>query len=88
VRGAAPVRALAPGHGIEHEAAQRMVKFKRGLAPNLRDYGHDPIERSLHRTFLCSLCVVAYGFCSLEPKILCDQIRFVSLLKSEMKSLT
>jgi hypothetical protein len=45
--GRAPVRTLAPGHGIKHEAAQREVKFKRGLAPNLRDYGHDPIERSL-----------------------------------------
>jgi hypothetical protein len=38
------VRALAPGHGVEHEAAQRMFKFKRGLAPNLRDYGHDPLR--------------------------------------------
>jgi hypothetical protein len=50
-------------HDIEHEAAQRVVKFKRGMAPNLRDYGHDPIERSLHLTFLCHLCVEAYGFC-------------------------
>jgi hypothetical protein len=58
----APVRALAPRHGVEHEAAQRMVKFMCGLAPNLRDYGHDPVERSLHRTFLCRLCVAAYGF--------------------------
>jgi hypothetical protein len=56
------VRALAPGHGVEHEAAQRVVKFKRELAPNLRDYGHDPVERSLHLTFLCRLCVEAYGF--------------------------
>ena len=63
VRGGASVRALAPGHGAEHEAAQRMVKFKRGLAPNLRDYDHDPVERSLHQTFLCRLFVVAYGFC-------------------------
>jgi hypothetical protein len=63
VCGQAPVRALAPGHDVEHEAAQRVVKFKRGLAPNLRDYGHDPIERSLHLTFLCRLCVDAYGFC-------------------------
>jgi hypothetical protein len=63
VRGRALVRALAPGHGIEHEAAQREVKFKRGLAPNLCDYGHDPIERSLPLTFLWRLCVEAYGFC-------------------------
>jgi hypothetical protein len=63
VHGRAPVLALAPGHGVEHEAAQRQVKFKRGLAPNLRDYGHDPIERSLPPTFLCCLCVEAYGFC-------------------------
>jgi hypothetical protein len=27
VRGRAPVRALALGHGVEHEAAQRVVKF-------------------------------------------------------------
>jgi hypothetical protein len=63
VRGRAPVRALASGHGVEHEAAQREVKFKHGLAPNLRDYGHDPVERSLPLTFLCCLCVEAYGFC-------------------------
>jgi hypothetical protein len=52
--GRAPVRTLAPGHGIEHEAAQREVKFKRGLAPNLRDYGHDPIERSRPPDFALS----------------------------------
>jgi hypothetical protein len=63
VRRRAPVRALAPGHDVEHEAAQRVVKFKRGLAPNLHDYGHDPIERSLHLTFLCCFCVEDYGFC-------------------------
>jgi hypothetical protein len=57
------VRALAPGQGVEHEAAQREVKFKHGLAPNLRDYGRDPIERSLPLTFLCRLCVEAYEFC-------------------------
>ena len=62
VRGRASVHALASGHGVEHEAAQREVKFKRGLAPNLCDYGHDPIERSLPLTFLCRLCVEAYGF--------------------------
>jgi hypothetical protein len=63
VRGRALVRALAPGHGVEHEAAQREVKFKRGLAPNICDYGHDAVERSLPLTFLCCLCVEAYGFC-------------------------
>jgi hypothetical protein len=63
LRGRALVRALAYWHGIEHEAAQSEVKFKRGLAPNLRDYGHDPVERSLPLTFLCRLCVEAYGFC-------------------------
>jgi hypothetical protein len=62
VRGRVPVRALASGHGVEHEAAQREVMFKRGLAPNLWDYGHDPVERSLPLTFLCRLCVEAYGF--------------------------
>jgi hypothetical protein len=35
VRGRAPVRALASGHDVEHEAAQRAVMFKHGLAPNL-----------------------------------------------------
>jgi hypothetical protein len=63
VRGGAPVRALACGHDVKHEAAQRMVKFKRGLAPNLRDYGQDPVERSLYQTFLCRLCVASYEFC-------------------------
>jgi hypothetical protein len=63
VPGRAPVRALAPRHDVEHEAAQRVVKFKRGLATNLHDYGHDPIERSLHLIFLCRLSVEAYGFC-------------------------
>jgi hypothetical protein len=62
-RGGAPVRALAHGQDFEHEAAQRMVMFKRSLAPNLRDYGHDPFQRSLNRTFLCRLCVAAYIFC-------------------------
>jgi hypothetical protein len=63
VRGRAPVRALVPGHDVEHEAAQREVKFKRGLAPNLRDYGHDPVERSLPLRFLYRFCVEAYGLC-------------------------
>jgi hypothetical protein len=65
-RGCARASASAhsePRHDVEHEAAQREVKFKRGLAPNLRDYGHDPVERSLPLTFLCRLCVEAYGFC-------------------------
>jgi hypothetical protein len=62
VRGRSPMLALAPRHGVKHEAAQREVKFKSGLVPNLRDYGHDPIERSLPLTFLCCLCVEAYGF--------------------------
>jgi hypothetical protein len=62
VRGRAPVRALAPGHGVKHEAAQREVMFKRGLGPNLCDYGYHPVERSLPLTFLCRLCVEAYGF--------------------------
>jgi hypothetical protein len=35
VCGRAPVRALASRHDVEHEAAQRVVMFKRGLAPNL-----------------------------------------------------
>jgi hypothetical protein len=63
MRGGAPVRALPPGHDIEHEAAVRVVTFRRPLAPNLCDYGHDPFVRSLHQTSLCHLCVVTYGFC-------------------------
>jgi hypothetical protein len=43
--------------------SDREVKFKRGLAPNLCNYGHDLIERSLPLTFLYRLCVEAYGFC-------------------------
>jgi hypothetical protein len=35
VRGRAPECALASGHDVEHEVAQREVVFKRGLAPNL-----------------------------------------------------
>jgi hypothetical protein len=35
VRGRAPVHALASGNGVEHEAAQREVVFKPGLAANL-----------------------------------------------------
>jgi hypothetical protein len=62
VRGRAPIRALVPGQGVEHKAAQREVMVKRGLAPNLCDYGHDPVERSLPLTFLCRLCEEAYGF--------------------------
>jgi hypothetical protein len=62
VRGRALVRALAPGHDVEHEALQREVMFTRGLAPNPCDYGHDPVERSLPLTLLCRLCVEAYGF--------------------------
>jgi hypothetical protein len=56
------VRALLPGHGVEHEAALRVVTFRRPLAPNLRDYGHDPFVRSLHRTSLYRFCVATYGF--------------------------
>jgi hypothetical protein len=63
-----------------------VVKFKRRLAPNIRGDGHDPIERSLHLTFLCHFCVEAYEFCCLEPKIWSDEVWFVSLLKPEMKS--
>ena len=82
------MRALPPGHGIEHEAALRVVTFRRPLAPNLLDYGHDPFERSLHRTFLCRLCVATYRFCSLELKIWGALVGFVSLRESEIKSLT
>jgi hypothetical protein len=86
VRRRAPVRALASGHGVEHKAAQREVKFKRGLAPNLWDYGHDPVERSLPLTFLCCYCVEAYGFRWLDQEIWRGEVGFDSLLNSERRS--
>ena len=84
--GRAPVRTLAPGHSIEHKAAQREVEFKRGLAPNLWDYGHDPIERSLPLTFLCRLCVEACRFCWLDQEIRRGEVGFVSLPSTERRS--
>jgi hypothetical protein len=73
-------------YGVEHEAAQREVKFKRGLAPNLWDYGHDPVERSLPLTFLCRLCVEACRFCLLDQEIERGEIEFVSLPRTERRS--
>jgi hypothetical protein len=49
-------------HSVEHEAAQREVEFKRGLAPNLGDFSHNPVERSLPLRSLCRLCVEASRF--------------------------
>jgi hypothetical protein len=50
------------GMARARDSVEREVMFKPGLAPNLRDYGHDPVERSLPLTFLCHLCEEAYGF--------------------------
>jgi hypothetical protein len=86
VRWRAPVRALASGHGVEQEASQREVVFKRGLAPNLWDYGHDLVERSLPLTFLCCLCVEACGFRLLDKEIWSGEVGFVSLLNTERRS--
>jgi hypothetical protein len=62
VRGGALVRARPLGHGVEPEAALRVVVFRRPLALDLCDYGHDPFVRSHHQTPLCRLCVATYGF--------------------------
>jgi hypothetical protein len=86
MRGRALVHALASGHGVEHEVAQREVMFKHGLAPNLWDYGHDPVERSLPLTFLCRLCVEAYGFRWLDQEIWSGEVGFVSLPNTERRS--
>jgi hypothetical protein len=63
VRGGAPVRGRPPRHGVEHEEALSVVIFRRPLAPDLCDYGHDPFVRSHHQTPLYRLCVATYGFC-------------------------
>jgi hypothetical protein len=73
-------------HSVEHKAAQREVEFKRGLAPNLWDYGHNPVERSLPLTFLCRLCVEACRFCWLDKEIERGEIGFVSLPRTERRS--
>jgi hypothetical protein len=73
-------------HSVEHKAAQREVEFKRGLAPNLWDYGHDPVERSLPLTFLCRLCVEACRFRWLDQEIWRGEVGFVSLSSIERRS--
>jgi hypothetical protein len=57
------VRGRPPRHGVEHEEALSVVIFRRPLAPDLCDYGHDPFVRSHHQTPLYRLCVATYGFC-------------------------
>jgi hypothetical protein len=74
-------------HNVEHEAAQREVEFKCGLTPNLWDYGHDPIERSLPLRFLCRLCVEASRFGWLDQEIERGEILFVSLPHTGRRSL-
>jgi hypothetical protein len=48
VRGGAPVRARPPRHDVEHGAALSVVVFRRPLAPDLCNYGHDLFVRSHH----------------------------------------
>jgi hypothetical protein len=48
VRGGALVHARPPGHVVEHEATLGVVVFRRPLALDLCDYGHDPFVRSHH----------------------------------------
>jgi hypothetical protein len=73
-------------HSVEHGAAQREVVFKRGLSPNLWDYGHDPVERSLPLTFLCRLCVEACRFRWLDQEIERGEVGFVSMPSTERRS--
>jgi hypothetical protein len=65
VRGGASERTQPHGHGVEHVAQLSVVAFKRLLAPNLREFGQDPIVRSLPPTNLCPLCVEAEAFLGL-----------------------
>jgi hypothetical protein len=73
-------------HSVEHEVAQREVVFKHGLAPNLWDYGHDPVERSLPLTFLYCLCVEACKFRWLDQEIERGEVGFVLLSSTERRS--
>jgi hypothetical protein len=65
MRGGAPERAQPHWHGVEHVAAFSVVAFKCLLAPNLHEFGQDPIVRSLLPTTLCHLCVEAKTFLGL-----------------------
>jgi hypothetical protein len=63
VLGGAPERTQPHWHDVEHVAAFSVITFKRLLAPNLREFGQDPIVRSLLPTSLSRLCVDAEAFC-------------------------
>jgi hypothetical protein len=65
VHGGAPVRAQPPRHDIEHVAEFSVVAFKRSLAPNLHEFGQDPIVRFLLPTTLYRLCVEVEAFLGL-----------------------
>ena len=73
VRGGAPVRAQALRHSVEHVAEFSVVAFKHPLAPNLREFGQDPIVRSLLLTTLCRLCVEAEAFLGLCSEQSCPE---------------
>jgi hypothetical protein len=62
VRGGAPKRAQPHGHGVEHMAELIVVAFKCLVAPNLHEFGQNPIVRSLPPSKLYRLCVEAEAF--------------------------
>jgi hypothetical protein len=67
MRGGAPKCTHPHWYVVEHVAEFSVVVFKRILAPNLREFGQDPIVRSLVLTIFCRLCVEAeafHGLCS------------------------
>jgi hypothetical protein len=65
MRGGAPVRAQPPRHDVKHVAEFSVVAFKRPLAPNLREFGQDPIIRFLLLATLCRLSVEVEAFLGL-----------------------
>jgi hypothetical protein len=65
VRGGAPVRAQPHCHGVKHVTELSVVVFKRPLAPDLHDFGQDPVVRFLLPTTLCRLCVEVEAFLGL-----------------------
>jgi hypothetical protein len=65
VRGRAPECAQPHGHGVKHVAELSVVALKRLVAPNLHEFGQDPIVRYVPPTKLCRLCVEAEAFLGL-----------------------
>jgi hypothetical protein len=59
------VRSQPLRHSVKHVVGFSVVIFKRLLAPNLHEFGQDPIVRFLLLTALCRLCVEAEAFLGL-----------------------